>query len=120
MKVTTIIIATVLTLQVNFLFAGSKSISAPVANENMTLTLVSLTPATPGEATFEDLIMTDVYNLMPVTPEEANYEDLSFEMVSSLVLAPVTPVVAGFEDENDLSVNICSLAPVTPDEADFE
>ncbi|MCX6286958.1 MAG: hypothetical protein NTY96_07575 [Bacteroidetes bacterium] len=99
MKATTIIIATILTLQLNVLFAGNKSTSAPVYNENTITTIVSLAPTTPNEATFEDI---------------------SFEMVSSLDLAPITPVVADFEEVNDLAVDLTTLAPISPDEADFE
>ena len=120
MKATTVIIAAILTLQVNVLLAGNDITSVPVTNENNTIILTSLAPTTPNEATFEDEATFDINQLMPVVPAEASFEDMSFEMVSVLDLTPVTPVAADFEDENDLTINLMSLAPLTPAEADFE
>ena len=53
MKTTTIIIATLLALQVNVLFAGNDINSTSVANANNTITLTSLAPTVPAEADFE-------------------------------------------------------------------
>jgi len=114
---TTIIIAAALALQMNVLFAGiEKTSSAPVANATGTITLTSLAPITPKEATFEDAVtMNDYAYLAPTTPTEAQFEDISFESVAALNLAPVIPAVADFEDGIDFS----SIAPVVPAEADF-
>jgi len=99
-KLSTIIIAAVLALQVNFLFAGNEKISAPVAKESAAISIISLAPTTPKEATFDDMPM---------------------EMTSPVELAPTTPAVADFEDVVDDSANdLNALAPVTPAEADFE
>ncbi len=117
MKATTIIIAAALTLSLNVLYASNDNITAPVANTNTTITLTSLAPIVPMEATFEDAIdMTDFASLAPSTPTEAQFEDISYESVAALNLPPVTPVIADFEDELDFN----SLAPIIPVEADFE
>ena len=69
MKATTIIIAAALTLSLNVLYASNDNITAPVANTNTTITLTSLAPIVPMEATFEDAIdMTDFASLAPSTP----------------------------------------------------
>ncbi len=123
MKATTIIIAAVLALQVNVLFAGSKSSNEPpVTKENTSISLISLTPITPVEATFEDnAILTDFAILAPVTPTEAMFEDMPSEMAQAIDLAPTTPPVAEFEDAIDtITLDLNTLAPLTPDEADFE
>jgi len=99
MKATTLtfIIATVLALQVNLLFAGNESISAPAANESAAM---SLAPSTPNEATFDDM---------------------STERSAPADLAPVTPAMADFEDAVDtISTDNVNLTPITPNEADFE
>ena len=115
MKATTIIIATVLTLSVNVLFASNDNASAPVANATTTKTLTSLAPTVPAEATFEDAIaMTDFVYLAPTTPSEAQFEDISYESVSALNLAPVAPLTA------DVNEEIVYLAPAVPAVADFE
>jgi hypothetical protein len=76
MKATsTILIAAVLALQVNVLFVGNETSSAPVANATATITLTSLAPATPKEADFKDAAtMNDLAYLAPVTPTEADFE----------------------------------------------
>ncbi len=102
MKTTTltIIIAAVLALNVNLLFGGTEKISAPAANESVSMELLSLAPTTPTEATFEDM------------PPEIN---------TIIDLAPITPTVADFEDfVDDAPIAFSALAPVTPIEADFE
>jgi hypothetical protein len=117
MKATTIIIAAALALQVNVLLAGNDINSTSVANANNTITLTSLAPTIPVEATFEDAVTTiDFASLAPTTPAEAQVEDMIYEMASSLNLAPLTPAVADFEDGIDFN----SLAPVVPAQADFE
>jgi hypothetical protein len=118
MKATiTILIAVVLTLSVNVLFAGNDITSVPAANANAVVTLTSLAPTVPMEATFEDaVVLNDLAYLAPTTPTEAQFEDLSIELISALNLAPLTPAAADFEDEIDFN----SLAPIVPVEADFE
>ena len=118
MKATaTIVIAAALALQVNVLFAGNDINSTAVSNANTTITLTSLVPTVPVEATFEDAVTTiDFASLAPLTPTEAQFEDISYESVAALNLAPLTPSVADFEDGIDFN----SLAPAVPAEADFE
>jgi hypothetical protein len=114
--IATFIIATILALQVNVLFAGNDITSTPAANAIAAITLTSLTPTVPVEATFEDAIdMTDFASLAPTTPAEAQFEDINYETVTAMNLAPVTPA-ADFEDGIDVS----SLTPAIPVEADFE
>jgi hypothetical protein len=112
MKTTTIILAALLVLQVNFLFASGDN--APMANTNAAMTLA---PVTPVEATFEE--MTAVNVLMPITPAEATFDDMPVLMISTSDLSPETPGVAEFEDAGDVIDN-GMLAPVTPNVADFE
>jgi hypothetical protein len=117
MKTTTIIIAAVLTLSVNVLFAETNNESAPVSKSNTEIILTSLAPSLPSIATFEDAVTINDYGfLAPVTPAEAQFEEMNSEMDLVLSLAPVTPAVADFEEFVDFS----SLAPVTPAEAEFE
>jgi len=115
--ISTIIIAAVLTLSVNVLFASNDNVSAPVANANTTIAMTSLAPAVPAEADFEDAVeMIDFSVLAPVTPVEAQFEDISYESVAALNLAPLTPAVADVNEEIDYGY----LAPAVPPEADFE
>jgi hypothetical protein len=123
MKATIITMAAVLALQMNVLFASSKSFSeTPVTNENSSISLISLTPTTPVEATFEDdATLMDYAELAPVTPNEATFEDMPSEITSHADLTPVTPTVADFDDATDTStLDPNALAPVTPAEADFD
>ncbi|MEI6889650.1 MAG: hypothetical protein ACOYM0_05130 [Bacteroidales bacterium] len=117
MKATTIIIAAVLTLTANVLFASNDNISVPVANAATTVSMTSLAPTVPCEADFDDASLTvDVAYLAPSNPTEASFDEMSCEMISSLNLAPINSAAADFEEETDFS----SLAPVVPAEADFE
>jgi len=120
MKATKLLIAAVLTLQATILFANNENSPAPAANAYTTTGVMTLSPTTPVEATFEEEIMFDINQLVPVIPTEATFEDASFDMISILNLAPVTPTIANFEDTFDETVDIHALAPVTPDEPDFE
>jgi len=118
MKATSIILTAVLTLQVGVLFAGNDAV-IPVNEVNSTASLVSIAPATPIEATFEEFVLEDQFaGLSPVAPEEASFEEFSLEMISVRDLSPITPVEADFDDE--VEVSVMTLAPVTPLEADFE
>ncbi|MEI7662281.1 MAG: hypothetical protein WCK34_08790 [Bacteroidota bacterium] len=98
MKASTIIAAAILSLQAGILFAGNENTSAPVTNENMTISIVALAPAPPAEATFEEIEAVD----------------------ETLVFAPVTPSEATFGDEYNEQAPVIGLAPSTPATADFE
>ena len=97
MKATTIIIAAFLTLQAGILFAGNDNITAPAANETSMISLASLAPSTPLEATFEEIVTVNMADLMPSVPAEATFEDMTSEMNPPVDFAPVTPAVADFE-----------------------
>jgi hypothetical protein len=120
MKATSVIFAAVLTLHAGILFAGNDNIS-PAANEISSISMISLAPATPAEATFEDMEIISMAYLVPSTPAEATFDDMPALIPSAGDLSPVTPGLAEFEDvvEAVLPDNGI-LAPVTPAEADFE
>jgi len=120
MKTTTIILATLLILQINSLFASNDGVPM-TTNKGMSFNAVLfLAPATPKEATFEEMTpVAETFILAPVTPKEASFED-EVEDLSITNLAPVTPAEADFnDDEPILNTITVSLAPVTPAEADF-
>jgi len=94
MKVTITLLAAVLTLQAGILVAGNDNL-APVSNEN---SMISLAPATPVEATFEDVVTINLIDFLPVTPSEATFDDKPALMPSIIDLSPETPAVADFED----------------------
>jgi len=115
MKTFTIIIAAVLTLTVNALFASNDG-----ASVNSNTTSISLAPITPTEATFEEVAAPFEFStLAPVAPAEASFEEET-EDIAITSLAPVTPVEADFNDATTQEINIGALAPVTPSVADFE
>jgi hypothetical protein len=121
MKATIIILAAVLTLTANAIFAGNETSSTPVTTDNTTISMKFLAPATPAEATFDDLIVVnEITDLLPVTPSEATFEDVPIVITSIVNLAPVVPTQADFEDVVDVTIDISTLAPVTPAVADFE
>jgi hypothetical protein len=97
MKATNIIIAAVLILSANVLFAGNDSASTNVANNNTTMSVAALAPEVPAEADFEDAFVFDFISLAPALPAEAWFEDLTPETVSAFNLAPLAPAVADFE-----------------------
>jgi|WetSurMetagenome_2_1015567.scaffolds.fasta_scaffold248191_1 hypothetical protein len=121
MKTSVIILATVLGLQANILFAANpdRNCSTGTATESCIAWLAPATPrvadfeeASPSEATTIDLI-----SLKPVIPEVADFSDAG----SDLNLAPEVPAVADFSDSADeLPADLTVLAPVSPTEADFE
>lgn len=115
------IIAAVLTLQAGILFAGNDNAPAS-SNDNSTITLVSIAPTTPAEATFEEVTtINEVAPLVPATPTEATFDDVTSDLVPAWNLAPVTPGSADFNDAVDATITENGvLAPVTPTEADFE
>ena len=122
MKTTTILFAAVLTLQMNILFAGNDNTITPVSNENTSITMISISPSTPVEATFEEVVeINEIANFAPIMPSEASFEDMPSEMISIVDLAPATPSTADFEETIDLiPSDIMALIPVTPVEAVFE
>jgi hypothetical protein len=110
------IIAGILTLQINFLFASTPTDSGSKNNSSMCVTcaistaatrkeessieLVSLAPTAPAEATFSEETTSTEINLAPTTPEEASFDD-DPEIISTAVLeylAPTTPAKADFDD----------------------
>lgn len=98
MKSNVLIIASLLSLQTTFLFAGSR----------MALMLPSLNPP-----------VAEISFLAPVPPAVATFEDIFVPVPDVELLAPVTPAEAEFTD-SVAEINPVSLAPVTPAEADFE
>jgi hypothetical protein len=120
MKTSTIILATLLSLQISSLFANSDGVPVKTNKEmNFDIVLVSA-PSTPKEATFEEMAPTaEIIVLAPVTPAEATFEDEA-ENFCITCLAPVTPSEADFNDEMPVQeTTMVSLAPVTPAETDF-
>jgi hypothetical protein len=97
----TIIIAAVLTLNMNFVFAGNESPATPAVMENSVISLKSVAPVTPLDATFDEVSPeVNVLNLAPYTPGEACFEELTEETTIDLsLIAPVTPEEADFEWE---------------------
>jgi hypothetical protein len=116
MKTTTIILATLLILQVNSIFASNDGVPVKANRETDFNAVILSAPATPKEATFEEMVpVIKTISLSPITPKEATFEEMA-PVIEPINPAPVTPKEASFEDE-DLSI-IC-LAPATPAEADF-
>jgi hypothetical protein len=127
MKATTIIIAAVLSLQFNILFAGNpdNNVNNNVSdNEISNFSLINLAPVTPSEAGFSDVIpepLVNVTKLAPVTPAEADFNDNAPEINSNTIdLAPETPSVADFEEIDADQPDYNLLIPVAPTKADFE
>jgi hypothetical protein len=116
MKATTIILATVLTLSMNLLFANNDGV--PTVNTEMNYS-TTLAPTTPNEATFEEMVEANVLILAPVTPIEADFSDVAPAVMIDLTsLAPVTPSEADFTAD-EIPTNSINLAPVNPEFADF-
>jgi hypothetical protein len=118
MKATTTILAAVLTLSMNVLFAGNDE--TLLRTETNTF-LSSLAPATPAEATFEDVNEATIaaFILAPVSPIEADFSDaISETTIDITTLAPVTPIEADFASDDD-TTTVSVIAPVTPSAADF-
>jgi hypothetical protein len=119
LKATTIILAAVLTLSMNVLFASNDG--AAVINNMKSSTFTALAPATPAEATFEDVndATAIAFNLSPVSPIEADFSDeFSETTIDIITLAPVTPIEADFASDDE-TTNASVLAPVTPSVVDF-
>ena len=111
MKATTTTLAAVLSLTVNFVFAGSDIILPPYKTlQNY------LTPVVPAEATFEETVET-VLSLTPELPAEATFEETFFILPD---LRPEQPLEASFGDTIPVFPDEEVLSPVVPLEADFE
>ena len=119
MKTTIMILATLLTLTSNILVAGNDLYNTSPVTKNVA-TIISLVPAIPSEATFEDAdYLYTINNLMPAPPSEAGFEDAT-AINDPSALAPAVPAVADFEDAVSTDIDVTGLAPVLPAEADFE
>jgi hypothetical protein len=123
------ILAALLGLQFNMIFATVTSGEVPVLSNEALPTVSSkmLMPSTPAEATFEDFVeshsaLTKVSLLSPAVPMVADFSDgAPSTEINLAILAPVTPKEADFEDETGTkNSSVRDLAPVTPAEADFE
>jgi len=116
----TLIFTTAFVFQFSNLFAGNDG--APTNSNNaLNSTYATLAPTVPAVASFEDDATFDFNQLMPATPTEATFEDMTSEMTSFVNLAPVTPAFADFDDAyNGATADFLMLVPVTPFEADFE
>ena len=118
MKATTTILAAVLTLSMNVLFASNDGASV---NSETNSFHTSLAPNTPAEATFEEVndAIATAFILAPVSPVEADFSDaISETTIDIITLAPVTPSEADFASDDE-TTNVSVLAPVTPSVADF-
>jgi hypothetical protein len=111
-------------LQIQLVMAGSPTNSSPVKN---TLDLSVLSPVTPKEATFDDVLPEkppSMVSLAPVTPKEATFDidDNSPEISTEFLkkVAPVTPAEADFNDPSpDEGINTCTIKFNVPLEASF-
>jgi hypothetical protein len=118
MKATSTILAAVLTLSMNVLFASNDG--AAVNSESNSFH-ISLAPITPAQATFEEVndATAAAFILTPVTAIEADFSDaISETTIDIITLAPITPSEADFASDDE-TTNVSALAPVTPSVADF-
>ena len=118
MKATPTILAAVLTLSMNVLFASN---DGAAMNSEVNTINYSLAPCTPYEATFEEVNEESAIGaiLAPSTPTEADFSDAVPETTIDMEqLAPVTPTEADFNSEDE-NTNAVAFAPVTPSVADF-
>src|ERR1035437_733698 len=119
MKATTTLLAAILTLSMNALFASNDG--AAVINNMTSSTFIALAPVTPAEATFEEVndATATTFILAPVSPIEADFSDaISETTIDITTLAPVTPSKADFASDDE-TTNVSVFAPVTPSVADF-
>lgn len=93
-----------------------------VVNTNSTITLTSLAPTVPMEATFGDIAeFSSPLDLNPVVPIEAWFCD-NVELVEEMEansLSPVLPLQADFDDGLNIQINDASFAPMVPTTAEF-
>jgi hypothetical protein len=89
MKAKSIILAAVLALQINVLLADNTNSSAPAAIVNYSVSTLTLAPATPMEATFEESVIINDF---------AEFETIvETFVIDNGTLSPVTPAEASFE-----------------------
>ncbi len=129
-KKTIYTLAAFLALQFNTIFAAVNISESPVSSTENTLTIPAtlIAPATPAEATFEDMVelntaAADLAALAPVMPGVADFSDgAPVTEISIASLAPIAPLEADFEDETGTAQTASqpALAPVTPSGAEFE
>ena len=94
MKTITIIIASVLALNVNLLSASTLNPSNPISKATV---LSFLAPIVPMEASFEESDITlDYTALLPEYPAEATFEETE-ATTDYKSLTPVVPMIADFE-----------------------
>jgi hypothetical protein len=104
MKTKIIIVLALITLNINLVSACSnspKGFDGPAKSE-WTVSLTSLAPVTPTEATFEDVTAVNTYttylsSLAPVTPKEATFEEITSCEQTTTVPAPVNQKVKTIE-----------------------
>lgn len=90
--------AAVLALFANMLVAGNDYIDPPANSAVTRPAIVSLTPAIPSEATFEDaVVISGPAGLAPVLPSEAMFEEVVTKDISADGFTPVIPSEADFE-----------------------
>ncbi|MEI7724676.1 MAG: hypothetical protein WCK09_06195, partial [Bacteroidota bacterium] len=115
----TTILAAIFSLSMNVLFASNDG--AAVINNITSSKFTTLAPATPAEATFEEVndATATAFILAPVSPIEADFSDaISETTIDIITLAPVTPIEADFSSDGE-TTNVSVLDPVTPSVADF-
>ena len=99
------VLAALLGLQLNTMFAAGNFIEAPApaSNTSSVVATSALAPVIPAEVTFEDA------------------SAIAENMPAAAILAPVIPLAADFGDETPAAeISISSLAPVTPLSADLD
>ena len=99
------VLAALLGLQFNTMFAAGNFIEAPApaSNTSSVVATSALAPVIPAEVTFEDA------------------SAIAENMPAAAILAPVIPLAADFGDETPAAeISISSLAPVTPLSADLD
>jgi hypothetical protein len=119
MKATITILAAILTLSMNVLFASNDGAAVNTTMNSSTFT--TLAPATPAEATFEEVndATASAFILAPVSPIEADFSDaISETTINITTLAPVTPIEADFASDDE-TTNVSAFSPITPSVVDF-
>lgn len=79
MKKTILILAAILSLQINLLVAGNDENTMNAKGASTLKSTLELAPSTPVEATFDDVAETvdTVHLLAPVNPVVADFEELN-------------------------------------------
>jgi len=121
MKTTFYIIAAILGLQSNLLFATGTSAQTIYSD---LMTSYSVIEAVNPVSENNGISLAELKELAPVNPAEAGFSDndpTTLSVPAPRALAPVTPKEANFDDSDEVMLNslIYDLAPVLPSEADF-